>query len=418
MLMKKIAVVVSAKLAENQMTSTPVQVFIRVRPTEENSESIKVISNNQIIVPNPRNNTESITYTFDRVFKQDSKQKEIWKYCKPIITSSLEGKNCSVFAYGQTGSGKTHTMLKGEGVVQLTISELLQNKNTSISASYLEIYNEKIFDLLSDSQAFLELRQNGSEISLTGCTVVDVSSLDAFNRQLGLALKNRSTASTFLNHSSSRSHFILKLQVSTFKNAEKPTTSKIHLIDLAGSEDNKRTNNIGARMEESCAINKSLFVLGQVVEALNKNLPRIPYRDSKITRFLQDSLGGNSQTLLIACVSPHSTNLYDTYNTLNFATKSSLIKNVVSVNEFQSVKVPTESIAGRSEALKAWKKNKNTLSNDTCLNSLKQNLQEKTPDHAEKLESELSLKLSKTVELTIEQRVNARIKEIAENLMR
>ena len=258
---------------------------------------------------------------------------------------------------------------------------------------------------------------------MTGCTAVNISSLDDFKRQLQSSLKNRSTAATHLNQASSRSHFILQLQLSIFGGEKGTLTSKIHLIDLAGSEDNKRTNNSGARMNESCAINKSLFVLGQVVEALNKKLPRVPYRDSKITRFLQDSLGGSAQTILISCISPISADLFDSYNTLNFATKSSLIKNVVSVNEI-IVKPVISAAAERLEALKEWKKSKSSgpasLVGAPPPKRVVVSEQADTTEQllSEQLNRDLSLKLSKEVESTIEERVNARIKEIAANLMR
>lgn len=174
-------------------------------------------------------------------------------------------------------------------------------------------------------------------------------------------------------------------------------------------------------MNESCAINKSLFVLGQVVEALNKKLPRVPYRDSKITRFLQDSLGGSAQTILISCISPLSADLFDSYNTLNFATKSSLIKNVVSVNEIViPVKPVISAAAERLEALKEWKKSKSSGPASLGAPSKRVVVSEQADTQllSEQLNRDLSLKLSKEVESTIEERVNARIKEIAANLMR
>jgi kinesin family protein 22 len=170
-------------------------------------------------------------------------------------------------------------------------------------------------------------------------------------------MKQRSTAATNLNESSSRSHFILQISI-VIEREGKRFSSKINLIDLAGSEDNKRTGNTGIRMAESGAINKSLFVLGQVVEALNKNHPRIPYRDSKITRILQDSLGGTAIGVMIACISPEEENYLDTFNTLNFASKSSLIKNVAVINELPKKESAQERLA---EFMK-WKKLRSGIS--------------------------------------------------------
>ena len=146
-----------------QSSITPVKVFVRVRPSsQEIVKGLKVIKeSSQIIIPSPRNETESITFSFNEVFGPDSTANDIWKACKPTIIESLKGKNSSIFAYGQTGSGKTFTMLGIDGVVESTILELLSHKHVSITASYLEIYNEKIFDLLSGSETCLELRQNG-----------------------------------------------------------------------------------------------------------------------------------------------------------------------------------------------------------------------------------------------------------------
>ena len=175
-------------------------------------------------------------------------------------------------------------------------------------------------------------------------------------------MKQRSTAATKINESSSRSHFILQIALETTHADGRRYSSKINLIDLAGSEDNKRTGNVGVRMTESGAINKSLFVLGQVVEALNKNLPRIPYRDSKITRFLQDSLGGKAIGIMIACCAPEEEHYLDTYNTLNFAAKSSLVRNVSVVNELP--KRESQERDRLADFIK-WKKMKNNECNSS-----------------------------------------------------
>ncbi|KAJ3000870.1 Kinesin-like protein kif22 [Globomyces sp. JEL0801] len=300
----------------------PVQVLVRIRPNSGTS-CLSVLSDCQIDVKNPRNANETITYSFNKVFNQQSKQSDVFSQIVPIIDEVIK-----VFAYGQTGSGKTHTMNGSDldndpGIIPRTIETLLElkakNKSTTIEASYLEIYNEKIFDLLDTTTRTkpntLELRETaGKEIVVSGITTIKTTS----------------------------------------ENRKSRLSSKLHLIDLAGSEDNKRTGNSGARMNESCAINKSLFVLGQVVEGFP--IGKLNYyfnnSDSKVTRFLQDSLGGNAIGLMIACCSPTEENYVDTYNTLNFATKSSLIKNVVQVNEIIIKKDDTNS---RKDALKEWR---------------------------------------------------------------
>ncbi|KAJ3274948.1 Kinesin-like protein kif22 [Terramyces sp. JEL0728] len=338
----------------DSLAQVKLQVLVRIRPYNNEKTCIKA-DDNSIKITNPRNSTEEITFTFNRVFLESTQQSEIFDQIRPVIDQVMLGKNATVFAYGQTGSGKTHTMngTKSEqGVIPRTVQTLLTqlDANISISASYLEIYNEKIYDLLTTSATNLDLRETGSkEIVVAGVTRVGLKSMNDFTIYHQKALKQRSTAETKLNESSSRSHFILQLNIfQKRKNIE--LNSKLHLIDLAGSEDNKRTGNSGQRMNESCAINKSLFVLGQVVEGLNKNSSRIPYRDSKVTRFLQDSLGGNAIGVMIACCSPIEENYIDTFNTLNFAQKSSLIKNTVTVN--------ASKLNSRLDALTEWKKSK------------------------------------------------------------
>ncbi|KAI8901502.1 P-loop containing nucleoside triphosphate hydrolase protein [Globomyces pollinis-pini] len=346
----------------------PVQVLVRIRPNSGTS-CLSVLSDCQIDVKNPRNANETITYSFNKVFNQQSKQSDVFSQIVPIIDEVIKGRNATIFAYGQTGSGKTHTMNGSDldndpGIIPRTIETLLElkakNKSTTIEASYLEIYNEKIFDLLDTTTRTkpntLELRETaGKEIVVSGITTVSISTINDFKKYHQTALNKRSTASTNLNEHSSRSHFILQLLIkTTSENRKSRLSSKLHLIDLAGSEDNKRTGNSGARMNESCAINKSLFVLGQVVEGFP--IGKLNYyfnnSDSKVTRFLQDSLGGNAIGLMIACCSPTEENYVDTYNTLNFATKSSLIKNVVQVNEIIIKKDDTNS---RKDALKEWR---------------------------------------------------------------
>ena len=297
----------------------------------------------------------------------------VFEQVKPIIMKIFEGHNATLFAYGQTGSGKTHTIngsQEAPGIIQRSIKALLSHIHSTgieatVRASYLEIYNDKIYDLLTGNRdKCLDLRETANkQIVVAGLTNVRIASVNEFIRNHDIALANRSTAATNLNEASSRSHFIMQISVDiSTASGSKTITSKLNLIDLAGSEDNKRTGNVGARMVESGAINKSLFVLGQVVEALNKSQQRAPYRDSKITRFLQDSLGGSSLGLIIACCSPGQTHFIDTYNTLNFATKSSLIKNSVMKNE-AVVKIDDQR-ASRKHELEAWKQQKANTSMD------------------------------------------------------
>ncbi|KAJ3305073.1 Kinesin-like protein kif22 [Kappamyces sp. JEL0829] len=410
--------------------SNPVQVFVRIKPRETdspNSYSCKLVSQTQIAITNPRNAGEVITYSFDRVFGPAAQQPLIWDACRDTVKEALGGRNVTIFAYGQTGSGKTWTM-NNNGIILRTVQELLKSPTAAIQASYLEIYNEKIFDLLAESNpgAGLDLRQNGTSMQVSGAIYAPVRTTDDFRRQQDLALRHRSTASTNLNQESSRSHYIVQLVVDSVANGRK-VTAKVHLVDLAGSEDNKRTGNSGERLNESCAINKSLFVLGQVVEGLNRGQSRIPYRDSKITRFLQDSLGGNSLAVLVACCSQSESDAIDTYNTLNFAQKSSLIKNLVSVNE-TAVKEVENSSATRLKALEEWRRKKDLINGkkpgaepvpaDVGGLAVKR---QPSSALALQLKRDLATEMAKEFESKmnsrVEEQVNARLKEITENMI-
>ena len=198
------------------------------------------------------------------------------------MTSAIEIN--LVFAYGQTGSGKTFTMhgdCDNLGLIPRLTEQLLP-----LDLSICEIYNEKVNELVSSTL---------------------IKSPKEFHHINEIALRKRKTGSTKLNEVSSRSHYVLHL---------KKGASNVFLIDLAGSEDNKKTGNEGVRMNESCSINKSLFILGQVVQAINKNATSIPYRESKITKMLQSALGGNAVGVLIACISSDVENYSATFNTL------------------------------------------------------------------------------------------------------
>jgi kinesin family protein 22 len=204
----------------------------------------------------------------------------------------------------------------------------------SISVSYLEIYNEKVFDLLRPGSSDLPIREDASrQIVIPNLSKQRITNFAEFQTAFELGCKNRRKGATKLNPSSSRSHAILLLSIqkklTQHKNPNLTTTqtSKLHLIDLAGSEDNRKTENKGVRLAESSSINTSLFALAKVVNALNEGSSRIPYRDSKLTRLLSDSLGGSSFGVMIANVSPAQSHYPYTYHTLNFASKSRLVVN-------------------------------------------------------------------------------------------
>ncbi|CAM4673855.1 unnamed protein product [Leuciscus chuanchicus] len=293
---------------------------------------------------------------FDAFHGQETTQQEVFlTSVKPILPHIFNGRNASVFAYGPTGAGKTHTMLGSQeepGVIPRAVREVFSLVGAqeegqdgweySVGMSYLEIYNEKLLDLFSPGSQDLPVREDKDRnIIVPGLTRTQLSSFAEFDTLFIPASLNRTTASTKLNQHSSRSHAILLIKVvkSTRRPPHRPQTGKLYLVDLAGSEDNRLTGNQGMRLKESGAINLSLFTLSKVVEALNIARGRMPYRDSKLTRLLQDSLCGSIDSAMIINIAPEFRYHFDTFSALNFATKSKQIVNRPFVRE--TVLAPT-----------------------------------------------------------------------------
>ncbi|XP_077996007.1 kinesin-like protein KIF22 [Glandiceps talaboti] len=333
----------------NKKQGSRVQVVVRLRPVlddkdKEKDPCVQGIDEKSLEIFNWRNNQETLRYSFDAFHTEESSQEDVYtQSVEPLLKHTLEGQNASVFAYGPTGAGKTYTMLgtaTDPGIIPRSVRKILSSIHTEQSScttwkftvqfSYLEIYQEKVYDLLAPKNHDLPIREDREKnIFIPGLAEKEVTSFEQFQKYFIPASQNRTTASTKLNSRSSRSHSILLLkivrtqQISPFRKL----TGKLLLIDLAGSEDNRRTGNQGIRLKESGAINVSLFSLGQVVDALNQGLPRIPYRDSKLTRLLQDSLGGSAHACMITNIASEEKFYTDTYTTLNFAAKSKLIIN-------------------------------------------------------------------------------------------
>eukprot|EP00039_Didymoeca_costata_P021849 m.345577 g.345577 ORF g.345577 m.345577 type:complete len:625 (+) comp26766_c0_seq1:92-1966(+) len=332
----------SIAVGNRSKTKHKVRVIVRVRPrlpsAVESQEVPFQISDNEVILPNPRLEGDTVSYKFDRCYPTEANQRKLFeKEISPFINTTLDGANATVFAYGPTGAGKTFTMQgteKNEGVIPRAVDVLLQAQQdrpgkTEIRMSFLEIYNEKVLDLLEPKNADLQIRESQTgEIFIPNLASVHLTSKSEFRQIFSHALQQRSIASTKLNMQSSRSHAVLIIEVKQMEHNKVIKSGKLHLIDLAGSEDNRRTDNKGMRMKESGAINSSLFVLGKVVDALNKKQPRIPYRDSKLTRLLQDSLGGTSRACIIINIAPYrAKSLQETSSALSFGAKSRNITN-------------------------------------------------------------------------------------------
>ncbi|OQS04510.1 kinesin, partial [Thraustotheca clavata] len=316
-----------------------------------NCVRVPVAGGTQLIVGKDR------PFTFDMIHDADTEQAHLYDgSVAALVDKFMEGYNATVLAYGQTGSGKTHTMSGGaaysskieasHGVIPRTVCHVFrcmqQKKHVTeflLRVEYLEIYNEELRDLLHPETPSkqLSIREDANgNILVSGAQSRAVQTPDDVMRLLSMGTAARVTGSTNMNEQSSRSHaiFSLMLQQRDLGTGDY-TSAKFHLVDLAGSERAKRTGAVGGRFKESININQGLLALGNVISALgdeSKKRQHVPYRDSKLTRLLQDSLGGNSKTLMIACVSPAAVNFEESLNTLKYANRAKNIKNRPVVN--------------------------------------------------------------------------------------
>ncbi|KAL4959455.1 kinesin family protein [Aspergillus stella-maris] len=296
-------------------------------------------------IPNPKNENEEYSFQFNAVYDAEASQQELFEAeVAPTTKHLFNGFDVTIFAYGVTGTGKTHTMRGGKslaerGVIPRLLSSIYRRSrktekdsdeetSVTVSLSYYEIYNDKVFDLFEPPEkrtiAGLPLRDNGGKTVVVGLTERPCHTLKEFETLYDQANINRSTSATKLNAHSSRSHAILCVKVAV-TTGDQTRISCASAIDLAGSEDNRRTENDKERMVESASINKSLFVLAQCVEAITKKHQRIPYRESKMTRIL--SLGqNNGLTVMILNLAPVRSYHLDTISSLNFANRTKKIE--------------------------------------------------------------------------------------------
>jgi len=326
-----------------------IKVVCRVRPLNEAEEK----AGSKFVLKFPTDDSVSLggkVYVFDKVFKPNATQELVYNTAaKPIVADVLSGYNGTIFAYGQTSSGKTHTMegVMGDSVLQGIIPRIVhdifsyiyqmeENLEFHIKVSYFEIYLDKIRDLLDISKTNLAVHEDKNRVPFVkGATERFVSSPEEVMEVIDEGKANRHVAVTNMNEHSSRSHSVFLINVKQENiDSQKKLCGKLYLVDLAGSEKVSKTGAEGAVLDEAKNINKSLSALGNVISALaDGNKSHVPYRDSKLTRILQESLGGNARTTMIICSSPASYNESETKSTLLFGQRAKTIKNTVMVNE-------------------------------------------------------------------------------------
>ncbi|CEG40728.1 kinesin-like protein kif15 [Plasmopara halstedii] len=388
-------------VSDSNVSDTNVKVFCRVRPPSERergNESASHLSSSAtllarvnttssvkkcVTVPASDNTQQTIylqskhclskTFTFDRVFDEDASQNDVFEVVgAPITRACLKGYNGTIFAYGQTGSGKTFTMQGPDDVIdteaqnftpeQLALRGLVprvfdylfdnvvaadsrKNVQHTFACSFLEIYNERVYDLLDQRStkdtAGLQLRESGRKgVHVEGLIESVITNSRKAAELMKIGAQNRRVGQTSMNRESSRSHsvFILQLQSKEISAAGiKTRTSRFNLVDLAGSERQRSTDAAGERLKEAGNINKSLSALGNVILGLSElsvgKHRHVHYRDSKLTFLLKDSLGGNSKTFMVATISPAEESAFETLSTLKFAQRAKMIQNSARVNE-------------------------------------------------------------------------------------
>ena len=414
-----------------------IEVAIRVRPFNQREKKLKSdlcvkMKGNSTFLLNNEGKTMK-TYTFDHCFwSHDNYKKKKNGYLVPknssyhdqeyvynkigkeMLKNALAGYHCCLFAYGQTGSGKSYSIFgydANKGIVPMICEELLngnhlkksKKKDFVLSVSMLEIYNEKVQDLLipikKRPKSGLKVRENTKiGVFVENLSKISVSTYNEIEEVINKGNENKTLASTSMNANSSRAHTIITLELIQKKFALTKTTEKqsiIHLVDLAGSEKVKKTNAKADRLREACSINTSLTVLGRVIHQLYKKSTGkkmvISYRDSALTRILQNSLGGNSRTTMICAISPARDNKDETLSTLRYADQAKQIKLHAKINESETDKLIRELMEENDklkEMLEGFKLNKGNKGNGEEIEDIM--------DQMNQLQSEINTKQKKT----------------------
>ena len=369
----------TSQINNNNNEEENITCYVRCRPLnsreiELNANCIEISKDKKSITL--KNNEHN--YTYDKIFPAETDQKTIFEEIGlPLVKKFLSGYNSTIFAYGQTGTGKTHTIIgpleslfddknenfglipnilnflfekkeEAKKIIKESSKEKVENVEYNLSCSCIEIYNEQLIDLLNNNNQFdkadeiLKIREDPKKgMYIENLTEQEINSAKKAKELLISGFKNRHVASTSMNRESSRSHLIYTLFLSTeFEIGDGVIvmrSSRMHLVDLAGSERQKYTNTQGQRIKEAGNINKSLSILGNVINAvieLNEGKTKfVPFRDSKLTYYLKDSIGGNSKTVIIGNISQSYIQISETQSTLNFIQRAKMIKNKAKIIE-------------------------------------------------------------------------------------
>lgn len=358
--------VLERQTSDVKFSKKGVNVFVRFRPDNlrelaEGTECITLNPNQKDIEVTSDGGSHS--FRFKRVFPAPTNQEEIFASCAlPVLDQILDGYNAAILAYGQTGSGKTYSLLgpgfdnaahigrssaelRGvtprliQAIFHQVYSELGGDVLYEIYASYIQIYMEKVSDLINPAKHKLEIYNSPDKnLWLTDATKTPVKNVKEVLEILEIGARNRVTAATNSNLESSRSHALLVLTIDKHQLQEgKMKTSQVYLVDLCGSEKVSKTGATDLRLKEAQTINRSLLSLGNVIQALVDKKKHVPYRDSKLTRLLQNSFGGNSITSLILCCSSNSYNSLETLSTLRFGDRANKVHNKPVANQMLSL---------------------------------------------------------------------------------
>ena len=310
---------------QTEFSSETIKTMVRLKP----GESIWKANANHLLC-------DKGTFYFDKIFENETNH-DIFNHCWDLMKVVLQGINTSCFTYGQTSSGKTYTLLGTEsdpGLLPLTLQQLFKINGLSIKISYIEVYNEFLKDLL-EPENIPKLQTSNNHVTISNLLQATVETYEQAMHYLKIGEQSRKYGYTDINEHSSRSHALFQIHIQR-QQEDRTTFGLLTLVDLAGSERIKHTNAEGARLKEGQMINKSLLALGSVIQKLSEKQAHIPFRDSKLTRILQNSLGGNSRTIAICCISPELDHIDESISTLKFALKTMRIENKPLINESSS----------------------------------------------------------------------------------